>query len=233
MILQTLAKDVWFITGKTPKFIRKELENSYNRAITNPGSMRDVKKNLAGNLDKSYKVLPSEEFTKFITSAIQKFLPEINKHSTKLKYTNSIGADEHWMNIQKKGDYNPIHAHSGQYSYVFWHKVPFLFEEENKVNKLKNSSFKRDLGDFTFTYIDIENLYTKTKEPHHPQSTVQYINTTSLGVDKTKENTFCIFPSWLPHSVDPFYSTDGDRVTFSGNYEQISNYNKKEKLTVI
>lgn len=232
MILSTPSRDVWYITGETPEFIQKDLESWYQKAINSPKTLKDAKPNLAGNLDQSYRVFQSQEYDNFIESTISKFLPEINKNSSQLVYSNSFGEREHWMNIQKNGDYNPVHGHTGTYSYVFWHKVPFNFETENKVNKLRNTSANRNLGDFVFTYVDYETVFETIKQ-NSPQDMRKYLTILPMNIDNAKENTFCIFPAWLPHSVDPFYSVEEDRVTFSGNYAQSSDLNRKEEVSLV
>lgn len=232
MELFTPCQDVWFVTGDTPEFIQKDLETWYQKAINSPNTLGDVRNSLAGNLEQSYKVYHSQDHDNFINSTITRFLPEINSNSSKLKYTNNISEGTHWINIQKKEDYNPVHSHIGMYSYVFWHKVPFKFEEEEKVSKLRHTNYDENYGDFLFRYIDYENSFVPLNGDTN-KGMLSYLKISKMNIDNSKENTFSIFPAWLPHSVDPFYSVDEDRVTFSGNYYQLSKYNKKEKISLV
>ena len=37
-----------------------------------------------------------------------------------------------WVNIQRKGEFLPIHNHTGIYSFVIWADIPFNIEDEYK-----------------------------------------------------------------------------------------------------
>lgn len=235
MKLFLVNPDVWYIFGETPTFIVNELEETYNKVLESSKLFPDAKKELAGVLDESYVIQHSDKFNEFISSAITTNLEGINGNSTVLKYSNSLEMEtqRHWINIQRKGNFNPIHAHSGQYSYVFWHKVPFHFEEENKVSTLKDTGTNRELGDFTFSFVDTNEMFSLQHGMNNLQKNRSYLSTIKMGIDNKRENYFCIFPSWLPHSVDPFYSSDENRVSFSGNYEQSSEFNIKEENSLL
>ena len=43
------------------------------------------------------------------------------------------------------------------------------------------------------------------------------METLPLFIDKTWEGTIVMFPSWLNHSVYPFYTSDDYRISISGN----------------
>lgn len=117
-----------------------------------------------------------------------------------------------WVNLQKKHEYNPMHKHSGLLSFVVWHKIPYLKEDE--INR-EGGRYKRERqidlsGDFCFVHHDGKGIGSKC-----------------LPVDNSWEGTIALFPSDLHHCVYPFYTSDEYRVTFSGNI-----YIKDEKSLI-
>ena len=108
--------------------------------------------------------------------------------------------DSLWINFQKKYEYNPPHNHTGVYSFVMWIKIPYELEKEHNY---ENSFLSKDKmnSDFCFQYIDV----------------LGGIRRFSMEVDKSKEGKMVFFPSPLTHSVHPFYTSDEERISVSGN----------------
>lgn len=104
-----------------------------------------------------------------------------------------------WVNYQKKYDFNPIHFHSSDYSFVIWYKIPYFIEDEKTVF-YHTPYYERQNGTFAFHFEE-----------------EKYVSTLNLPVDKTWEKRICVFPSQLQHSVLPFYTSDEYRITFAGN----------------
>jgi len=96
-----------------------------------------------------------------------------------------------WFNIQKQGEFIPIHNHDGLLSYSIWIQIPPL----NKKNNNKFASC------FEFQYQNILG----TSNIHR------------ILLNKNLEGTFVLFPSMLPHCVYPFFDTDELRISISGN----------------
>ena len=106
-----------------------------------------------------------------------------------------------WINFQKINDFNPIHSHSGDLSFVIYLKVP---ESIFSVNT--NGNYKKaGLIEFTYgepvSYFDRENF---TVQPY--------------------EGLMLIFPAKLQHSVPPFW-VDEERISVSGNLSVVSKQN--------
>lgn len=118
--------------------------------------------------------------------------------SQKLKKTYQL--DTLWINFQKKYEFNPMHIHTGAYSFVIWMKIPYDIEEEKKLfaDKLDED---RAPSNFNFYFTDI---FGKIRDH-------------TINVDKSKEGCIVLFPSLLSHSVNPFYTSDGYRISISGN----------------
>jgi hypothetical protein len=105
-----------------------------------------------------------------------------------------------WVNIQRKGEFLPIHTHTGIYSFVIWTDVPFNIEDEYKSTPNPTTD-KGRAGYFQFLYTDA----------------LGKITTLNLPVDKRWEGRICLFPAELNHQVYPFYSSNDVRVSISGN----------------
>lgn len=209
--LYTPAKNIWWIEGTTPEIFQQEFDSIYQKALD--GKLRGLNKSLAGDIDKEYKVVHSREFLDFIVNTYKSYLSEIRSNTTSkvLDWNDSLFKIEQWINIQTKNESNPVHAHSGLLSYVFWHKVPYTLEEELK---LSNNSADYP-GDFNFLYCDVDKQFVKNN--NFGAYSISNLISHSLKIYKDKENHFAIFPAWLSHYVTKFLSTDEHRVTFSGN----------------
>ena len=101
---------------------------------------------------------------------------------------------EFWVNKQKPTEYNPIHLHSGIYSFVYYLSVPEEIRQEHMSQK--GTSVTRGL---------IQFLSSRTKS--------------QLVFNPEKGNIF-IFDSSHRHQVYPFYS-DAVRISVAGNVHGI------------
>ena len=172
------------------------------KSIENRG--KDMKPELAGNIDSSYKIFDKDNW--FYNNTLielceiysQKFknvgdkLPTQNKHPYYL--------DTMWVNYQKQTEFNPVHDHKGVYSFVIWMKIPTEYDEqkENPISKNTNSS---SISNFCFNYINIigENQFYYYE------------------MSKKMEGKMVFFPSKLTHIVYPFYNCSDYRISISGN----------------
>jgi hypothetical protein len=112
-----------------------------------------------------------------------------------------------WTIHSYEGDYNPLHDHGSKtpigLSCILYLKVPEQIEALEPVDTLNGASGAVD----GFTYLqwgtngmrDVNILRPKTDE---------YV--------KPVVGTLIMFPSWLRHSVNPFFG-EGERRTFSAN----------------
>ena len=105
-----------------------------------------------------------------------------------------------WVNFQKETEFNPIHSHSGVFSFVIWVKIPTDWREQHALPISANSNAPR-ASDFEFRYTtmlgDISNYI--------------YL------LDKEVEGHMLFFPAKLMHEVYPFYNCDKERISISGN----------------
>lgn len=125
-----------------------------------------------------------------------------------------------WVNYQKKGEMNPIHNHTADFSIVVFCKIPYDFEEEKeylapttqpdknlkyivKESDLKNMITYNQNGNFGFSYCMLQGA----------------TGTGTLNLDQSYEGTMLLFPGSLMHFVYPFYTSDEERITISANYK--------------
>lgn len=160
---------------------------------------------LAGNIKEQYSLsMYSKEVEPFIVSELFKIKDLLN-YFQKLNILYPSNArlvlSDFWVNYQKKYEFNPVHNHSGIFSFIFFIKIPYLAEEQKIVSPGKNSSYDRS-GKLSFFHLD--------------SSQSGGIKETCLDVDQKWEQTGLIFKSDLNHCVFPFY-TEGERITISGN----------------
>ena len=141
----------------------------------------------------SYEIRITEEFLnkgllKFLGHAVENYI----KLSTgkNIKTFNLIAA---WVVGQFKNEYNPAHWHGGHISGVAYLKLPDSFGENIQKNKKINKH-----GDISF--IHGQHMFLCD----------------AVASFKPKVGDFYIFPNYLIHSVNPFYSS-GERRSISFN----------------
>lgn len=169
-------------------------------------SQHKVNDTLVGHMQKQYNfkfAIPllndyivdlAQKHTAFFNVPI---LPEVSNSKT-------IRADYHlenlWINFQRKYEFNPVHVHTGAYSFVIWLKIPYELEDEKKVFADMNPE-DRAPSNFNFFVTDI----------------LGKIHDHTVNVDKSREGCIVLFPASLSHSVNPFYTSDEYRISISGN----------------
>ena len=116
-----------------------------------------------------------------------------------------------WTVHSYEGDYNPLHDHDVSYgercmafSVILYCKVPPQIVELGKSTNLYHNGGATD-GCTYFTWganTFADHLQLKPKQDRYVVP---------------EEGKFLIFPSWLKHSVAPFYG-EGERRTLSANF---------------
>jgi hypothetical protein len=181
------------------------------------------KKNLAGNISHSY-ILKDPQ--KMIYQNIIKFLHDPDSHpqiyeSMNMEIKNVYRRngtqgiemepqlDGLWVNFQKKGEFQPIHAHGGMFSFVIWMDIPYHYKDEAKLPFAKSNSHIPPGGNFSFLTAS---------------GTSREVKPTNIEMSPEMNGYCCFFPSDLCHQVYPFYTSDKDRISISGNIH----YHSKE-----
>jgi len=161
---------------------------------------------LAGNINKEFKLDNCKEHVDYLIGGMcNQYGSEIfnyYKHIDLCTKDLPIVLDDVWVNFQKKHEFNPPHIHSGVFSFVIWIDIPYSIDDENNhpSSKLSNTPVA---GQFAFNYTNALGRIT-----------THYIPT-----DRKYNNTAVFFPAELSHQVFPFYTSDGYRISVSGNYK--------------
>ena len=105
-----------------------------------------------------------------------------------------------WVNFQKQHEFNPMHNHSGVYSFVVFMKIPTVWKEQCEIPFVKESNSPKASA-FEFVYTDIMGTIS------------QY----TYCLDSSFEGIMLFFPAEMMHQVYPFYNCEEERITISGN----------------
>ena len=115
-----------------------------------------------------------------------------------------LNAHDLWVNFMKPGDFNPVHTHGGDYSFVIFLDVPKKLLDEQDA--FEGTSSKPGSLMFEFTQ-QAKPKWAITGQAFNP-----------------KTGDMVIFPALLQHWVLPFKSKC-TRVSVSGNLEIINRQN--------
>jgi len=164
-----------------------------------------IKDKLAGNLETSYVLEKSRtNLEKFVLGLANAYSVGFDATQTGKNLTgDNLSLRLFWVNFQRKHEFNPIHMHDGDFSFVIWLKVPYKLADEVNMPRSKNSNMPRG-GMFSFFYT---NIFGEIREAEFP-------------IDELWEGQILLFPACLQHMVYPFASTDDVRVSISGNIKR-------------
>ena len=172
---------------------------------------------LVGHLEESYDLtqMPSHKFQKLekyligLCSEYEDEFKLMRKYpiiSDKIILDKNrpikLSLDRMWVNYQKKYEFNPVHDHTGLYSFVIWLKIPYSCALDEYKTKGGNSN-PLDKFPGTFHFLATSDFRATASE--------------KIVLDSTYEKTILIFPSDLQHCVYPFYTSDEYRISVSGN----------------
>ena len=179
---------------KMPDYIIKRLlkdgnklrkEDSYNHK-------------LAGHLNNQflYKRETQNWFYKEINPILDAYRNGHCKYHGLKNFPVELSFDDLWVNYMKAGDFNPMHTHGGDYSFVLFLDVPKKLMQEEK--DYEGTSAKPGMLMFEYTQ----------------QAKPRWATTGSAISPQTGD--FFMFPALLQHWVVPFKSKV-TRVSVSGN----------------
>jgi hypothetical protein len=179
-----------------------DILNFLNECIKN--KKQKYSYDLAGNIEKSYLLEDKNDwfFKNVLVTCIKKYIKEFSTDVVPTVLTKDCEyvLTKLWVNYQKKTQFNPTHNHFGVFSFVIWIDIPSSFAEESKVKFVKHSNCPV-AGHFQFLYTDILGV----------------IAPFDYRLGPPDEGTMLFFPSSLRHQVYPFYTSNKNRVSISGN----------------
>jgi uncharacterized protein (TIGR02466 family) len=140
--------------------------------------------------------LPTQEpvFTSFVNAITN----EVNEYAKQYGFIQELKLTNFWLNVNNYKNYNSLHTHPASlFSGVYYIDIP------------KNSGlilFER-LGKQVMDWAWNGCEYSK----YNP------VNSTSYAL-QPENNLLLIFPSWLPHKVDPNLNRKQKRTSISFNF---------------
>jgi hypothetical protein len=200
-----------YIIDTVPADILQGIENSIaSLDLQEPDRLISNHYSLAGNIANQYAIPVDIELEDYVlwlckcyTDAFPKFRESSNYSAAVDKSTQlQLEIFSLWVNFMKKYEFNPPHNHSGKFSFVIWYKIPYDLETEMRYSPSKRLDTGNLAGTFQFLY---------------PYFSEEGLSLTNIRADKKYEGKICIFPSYLHHSVFPFYSSDKYRISIAGN----------------
>ena len=185
---------------KVPDYIIKKLKTEGKKTKTSYNF------SLAGHLDNQflYPTKVKQWFYSEIHPIIQAYRNGHCKYHGIEELNVELRADDLWVNYMQPGDFNPMHTHGGDYSFVLFLDVPKQLKKEQE--NYKGTSAKP--GSLMFEY-------TQQAKPRWA--------TTGTAI-KPQTGDFFMFPALLQHWVCPFKSKV-TRISVSGNLKIMNKAN--------
>jgi len=203
-----INNDHWYMHFKLPDEIISYLWDCVHDAEK---ANIDRRRDLAGNISRSLamkddkNIMVNTVFGGLFDSDLKEIFIQKIERSLNQVYTKdrSFGKPASpvlgplWVNFQKKYEFNPLHDHSGMFSFVIWMKIPYDYENEKELPWVKGSNGETSVGNFV--------LMDPSMSSH------------TFLMNKNMEGHCLFFPSNFFHMVYPFYTSDEERVSISGN----------------
>jgi len=196
--------NIGVVEGQLPEGVVANLWSMIEEAREEPD---DMKPELAGNISSSIRLDGSspllEEFmSELLPSFIDKHVESYGSPwRVVMKEGKSLNLNSFWVNFQKKHEFNPPHDHGGVYSFVIWMQIPTSFAEQRKLPVCIESNADNLISNFAFSYTN----------------TLGKVSTFAYNMEKEAEGYMVMFPAQMLHQVFPFYESDGERISISGN----------------
>ena len=183
------------------------------------------KKKLAGYISKSYVLDDPQNLiipNLFSPKMFEFINTEVENISLRLFGSKKVMLEPYlsglWVNFQKKGEFQPVHNHTGMFSFVIWMDIPYDWKDEAKLPFAKVRAADSQMGNFTFVHSN-DNC----------RSVSEYV----IPMSPEMNGYCCFFPSDLCHQVYPFYTSDKDRISISGNITWKENHKEVKQLPFI
>ena len=191
-------KNTGIITGKLNNKEMNKLKSYIKHKKNN------ISETLAGNINNSFAIEDKDNW--FFNNVL---LNLINQYSSKdfeaiipsiLTKNCAYVLDTFWVNFQNKYEFNPVHSHSGVFSFVVWIEIPSSYKKEKELKFAKQSNSPCP-NTFEFIYTNILGITCSER----------------IHLEPEDKGTILLFPAKLLHQVYPFYLSNKKRISVSGN----------------
>lgn len=195
-----------------PVLYKSKISEELRQEIINQAKNSEIENNhlLAGNIDRevSFGMSPNA------IAELQEFVGDYIIQMSKVGLYNppagqdlkDIEVELPWVNVQRKGEWNPPHIHAGDFSCVIYAQVPSELEDEWKHPSQRGRNPTGGKIEWQYGQWAPHNMHT-------------------FGPVEPEERDIYLFPAWLIHYVYPF-NADVERISFSTNF--FLNYGPKE-----
>ena len=199
-------KNLELITPRNLGWLKLKLDDKEVKFLWDMINERGEKINdrLAGNIDSSYEIYDKGGwFTENVLLECGiKYEKNYGNIWSKVPITGShpFTLSSMWVNYQKQYEFNPLHDHTGVFSFVIWMQIPTDYEDQKQISITKDSNLPV-VSNFVLNY----------------HNTLGMIAQHVYAMSKEMEGTMLFFPSQLMHCVYPFFNCNKDRISISGN----------------
>ena len=199
-------KNLELITPRNLGWLKLKLDDKELKFLWDMINERGKKINdrLAGNIDSSYEIYDKGGwFTENVLLECGiKYEKNYGNIWSKVPITGShpFTLSSMWVNYQKQYEFNPLHDHTGVFSFVIWMQIPTDYEDQKQISITKDSNLPV-VSNFVLNY----------------HNTLGMIAQHVYAMSKEMEGTMLFFPSQLMHCVYPFFNCNKDRISISGN----------------
>ena len=139
-----------------------------------------------------------EWFISVFDPYVKHYISKLNNHIDTEVKIEAWGMMGLWINYQKANDFNPIHNHTGDLSFIIYLDVPEVLKTERK--RLNYTGTGVEHGSVMFMYGEHNPPFYESRKYYFPQA-----------------GDLFMFPSNLMHSVIPFRTPDLERISVAGN----------------
>ena len=169
---------------------------------------RNVNHLLAGNISQSLELEDERSwfFRSIVGPIADRYISGLEQggirwiQNASARKEDKITMNRFWVNFQNKHEFNPVHDHSGLVSFVIWMKIPTHWKDQHALPFVANANNKC-ASDFHFHYSDMLGNHQGFQ----------------VKMAEYQEGWIMVFPAKLRHQVYPFYESDEQRVSISGN----------------
>ena len=193
--------------GINHEYLPVDLFNNLKKEIENLRGKIGFQHKLAGSIKEEWSLTTAIPlFNNYIINLINKHpghLESLQKEKKKFINENRVPQLQlinFWVNFQKKHEFNPVHTHSGLFSFVIFVQIPYDLKKElaEGPGSLSNSNQTSCLQ-------------------FHVINPLGKLHDEVIFVDKSYEGGIYFFNAETMHCVYPFFTSDDYRITVSGN----------------
>ena len=211
MVEQALKEQIqeqthWIDTRLSPR------EMQYLEDCVSASKNENYNPKLVGNISNSIGIEDKDNW--FFETVLKDKIKELvyRGHDVDEDQIPDFEMPEFWVNFQKQYEFNPLHNHGGMFSFVIFMKIPTHWKEQHALPFSAHSSAPC-ASNFEFIWPDNHSIVSRMF-PLSPED----------------EGKMLFFPAKLMHQVYPFYGTEEERVTISGNITAVDNEKNKKLM---